>query len=114
MVEDPVAAGRAIMHESEGLGALDQVVERDVSTARPDEPPGLARVHDYRSRTASYRPIATASCAPVDAPDGTAARPKAPDSSVTSTSTVGLPRLSRIWRAWMSTMAVMRPLPFLT
>ena len=31
----------------------------------------------------------------------------APLSSVTSTSTVGLPRLSRISRAWMSAMAVM-------
>ena len=36
---------------------------------------------------------------PVDAPEGTAARPCAPDSSHTSTSTVGLPRESRIWRA---------------
>ena len=40
----------------------------------------------------------TASWAPVEAPDGTAARPSAPDSSPTSTSTVGLPRESRIWR----------------
>jgi hypothetical protein len=44
--------------------------------------------------------------APVDAPEGTAARPKLPSSSNTSTSTVGLPRLSRIWRAWTSRMAV--------
>jgi hypothetical protein len=48
-----------------------------------------------------------ASCAPVEAPDGTAARPMLPSSRVTSTSTVGLPRLSRIWRAWTSTIAVM-------
>ena len=41
----------------------------------------------------------TASNRPVEAPDGTAARPLAPDSSVTSTSMVGLPRESRIWRA---------------
>jgi hypothetical protein len=41
----------------------------------------------------------TASCSPVDAPDGTAARPNAPESSRTSTSTVGLPQLSRICRA---------------
>jgi len=45
--------------------------------------------------------------APVEAPEGTAARPMLPSSSVTSTSTVGLPRLSRIWRAWTSTIAVM-------
>src|SRR3954467_13196458 len=36
----------------------------------------------------------TASNSPVEAPDGTAARPDAPDASATSTSTVGLPRLS--------------------
>src|SRR5438270_10447093 len=40
-----------------------------------------------------------ASCAPVLAPLGTAARPSAPSHSFTSTSTVGLPRLSRISRA---------------
>jgi hypothetical protein len=44
---------------------------------------------------------------PVEAPDGTAARPKAPLSSVTSTSTVGLPRESRISRPVMSMIAVM-------
>ena len=38
-------------------------------------------------------------CTPVDAPEGTAARPKAPESSLTSASTVGFPRESRIWRA---------------
>ena len=46
-----------------------------------------------------YRPPpsrrSTASWAPVDAPDGTMARPRAPVSSRTSTSTVGLPRESR-------------------
>ena len=41
----------------------------------------------------------TASCTPVDAPDGTIARPSAPDSRRTSTSTVGLPRESRTCRA---------------
>ena len=40
-----------------------------------------------------------ASCSPVEAPLGTAARPMVPSSSVTSTSTVGLPRESRISRA---------------
>ena len=43
----------------------------------------------------------TASNSPVEAPEGTAASPRAPDSRATSTSTVGLPRESRIWRAWM-------------
>ena len=46
----------------------------------------------------------SASRVPVEAPDGTAARPTAPDSSVTSTSTVGLPRESRISRPWMLRM----------
>src|SRR3989441_3390291 len=41
----------------------------------------------------------TASCSPVEAPLGTAARPAAPLDSVTSASMVGLPRLSRISRA---------------
>src|SRR2546428_12227011 len=41
----------------------------------------------------------TASCSPVDAPLGTAARPAAPLDRVTSASSVGLPRLSRISRA---------------
>src|SRR3954469_643244 len=47
-----------------------------------------------------------ASREPVDAPEGTAARPIVPDSSRTSHSTVGLPRLSRISRPTMSTMAL--------
>jgi hypothetical protein len=37
---------------------------------------------------------------PIEAPEGTAARPNAPGARRTSTSTVGLPRLSKIWRAW--------------
>src|SRR5665647_2900954 len=52
-----------------------------------------------RSSTASY--------SPVDAPEGTAARPTTPDSSSTSTSTVGLPRESRICLAVTSMMVVM-------
>ena len=42
----------------------------------------------------------TASNSPVEAPEGTAARPVAPERRAISTSTVGLPRESRIWRAW--------------
>src|SRR5271168_649498 len=48
-----------------------------------------------------------ASFDPVDAPEGTAARPLMPDSSTTSASMVGLPRESRISRAMTSTMALM-------
>src|SRR5260370_22455903 len=40
-----------------------------------------------------------ASCSPVEAPEGTAARPSAPPASSTSASTVGLPRESMTWRA---------------
>ena len=45
---------------------------------------------------------------PVEAPEGPPARPREPSASMTSTSTVGLPRLSRISRPMMSTIAVMR------
>src|SRR5262245_37828339 len=49
-----------------------------------------------------------ASRLPVDAPDGTMARPNDPESSHTSTSTVGLPRESRISRAWSVRMSDIR------
>ena len=48
-----------------------------------------------------------ASLEPVDAPDGTAARPITPDSNNTSHSTVGFPRESKISRPIMSTIALM-------
>ncbi|CFN73728.1 Uncharacterised protein [Bordetella pertussis] len=48
-----------------------------------------------------------ASREPVEAPEGTEARPIAPDSSSTSHSTVGLPRESRISRPMISTIALM-------
>src|ERR1700681_4205581 len=60
-----------------------------------------------RYRALSPSRSSTASCAPVEAPDGTPARPREPSSSTKSTSTVGLPRLSRISRPMISTMAVM-------
>src|SRR2546423_15337055 len=49
----------------------------------------------------------TASCSPVEAPLGTAARPAAPLDKVTSASIVGLPRLSRISRAWTEMIVLM-------
>src|SRR5574343_26995 len=48
-----------------------------------------------------------ASRLPVEAPEGTAARPITPLSSSTSHSTVGLPRLSRTSRPTISTIALM-------
>lgn len=47
-----------------------------------------------------------ASCSPVEAPEGTAARPRVPSARMTSASTVGLPRESRMERARISEMAV--------
>jgi hypothetical protein len=48
---------------------------------------------------------------PVDAPDGTAARPIAPFATITSASTVGLPRESMISRALMSAIFVIASIP---
>src|SRR5262249_35829849 len=48
-----------------------------------------------------------ASNSPVDAPDGTAALPHAPERRLSSTSTVGLPRLSRICLACTCSISLM-------
>src|SRR5665213_3630911 len=80
-------------------------------------PPRASNISPLTASTALRTPLpkylvlspsrsSTASCAPVEAPEGTAARPNEPSSSTTSTSTVGLPRLSSIWRPIISTMAV--------
>src|SRR3990172_6237904 len=50
-----------------------------------------------------------ASFSPVEAPDGTAARPQAPLSSVISASIVGFPRESKICRPLISRIALMLP-----
>src|SRR6185295_4629501 len=50
-----------------------------------------------------------ASFSPVEAPDGTAARPLAPLSSATSASIVGFPRESKIWRPLISRIALILP-----
>src|SRR5438132_11808449 len=52
-----------------------------------------------------------ASFSPVDAPDGTAARPRAPLSNTTSTSTVGFPRESRICRPLISRITLISLFP---
>ncbi len=54
----------------------------------------------------------SASCLPVDAPDGTCALPKAPDSVIQSTSIVGFPLESRISLATISSIRLIPP-PFL-
>ena len=91
-----------------------------VGRVEPDD--GVGDLAVRRSRPPASRPCrrrrsppsrsSTASCTPVDAPEGTAARPTAPDSSSTSTSTVGLPRESRIWRAWTWAIALIRWSPW--
>ncbi len=60
----------------------------------------------YRSLSPSRNSIA--SCSPVLAPLGTAARPVVPSDRITSASMVGLPRLSRISRALMRSIVVMK------
>ena len=59
-----------------------------------------------RSSASSPSRSSSASCSPVEAPEGTAARPVAPERRATSTSTVGLPRESRIWRAWTASISL--------
>src|SRR5438046_7444317 len=54
----------------------------------------------------SPSPRSRASCSPLEAPEGTAARPSAPPSSMTSASTVALPRESMTWPAWMPVILV--------
>ena len=51
----------------------------------------------------------TASRVPVEAPDGTPARPRLPSSRRTSASIVGLPRESRISRARISAILIIYP-----
>src|SRR6187402_1247591 len=53
----------------------------------------------------------TASRVPVEAPLGTAARPKEPSARVISASRVGLPRESRISRAWILVISVVMRFP---
>src|SRR5882724_5405552 len=94
------------------------IVSSILTCASASMPPTASKISPLTASTALRTPLpryralspsrsSTASCAPVEAPDGTAARPSAPSSSTTSTSTVGLPRLSKISRPIMSTMAVM-------
>ena len=61
-----------------------------------------------------YRPLSpsrnsTASCSPVEAPEGTEAETQSNPSSLTMTRTVGLPRESRISNAFTASMLVDMP-----
>ena len=68
----------------------------------------LHRLLDTFARITLLSPSrsSSASCSPVEAPLGTAARPNAPDTVFTSTSMVGLPLESRISLAWISTICI--------
>src|SRR5215204_7366176 len=66
--------------------------------------PSTALLTPFPPKRASPSRSSTASKAPVEAPEGTAARPSEPSSRMTSTSTVGLPRESRISRAPMNSI----------
>src|SRR5439155_26545386 len=61
-----------------------------------------------RPRKRSFSPSRSshASCSPLLAPLGTMALPVAPPASVTTASTVGLPRESMTWRPWTRTIFV--------
>ena len=110
---EPLLVGRAVELDHRlvdvdlvlGFHAADRLEDLAVD--------GLDRLLDALAEDSAAPPSrsSTASCAPVEAPDGTAARPIEPSSSTTSTSTVGLPRLSRISRPTMSMMAVMSKVP---
>ena len=94
--------------------ALLSVPSRSISSrsrrrwSRPSRPTTASAISPLTLATARPTPLppkrlppsrsSTASKAPVDAPEGTMARPSAPLSSTTSTSTVGLPRESRTSR----------------
>jgi hypothetical protein len=77
---------------------LGPMIELTLSTAFITPLPIQSAFTPSRSSSASY--------APVLAPLGTAAR-KRPSSVITSTSTVGLPRLSKIWRALTALIVAM-------
>ena len=61
-----------------------------------------------RAEHALFHPAA-ALPAPVEAPEGTAARPNEPSSNSTSTSIVGFPRESRISRALIHSIVALSP-----
>ena len=64
----------------------------------------------YRALSPSLS--STASCSPVDAPEGTIARDSVPSSNFTSTSTVGFPLESRTSRAKIFEIFILRFLFF--
>ena len=88
-----------------GLVGRVEAVDRRARSCRSRWRPPSARPC-RRSAPCRRRASSTASWAPVDAPDGTAARPTEPSPRTTSTSIVGLPRESRISRASTTSIVV--------
>src|SRR5579884_3342466 len=68
--------------------------------------PATARPTAFPPKASPPSRSSTASKVPVEAPDGTMARPLAPLDRNTSASTVGLPRESRTWRPTTVSMAL--------
>ena len=84
---------------------LVQAAGRDDGSS--DDRADAATVKPQQSEWEYRDPDDPMAVGPVDAPLGTAARPTAPESRSTSTSTVGLPRESRISRPTTSSMVLM-------
>src|SRR2546428_327726 len=105
-----------------GVPSRSSIAQSTGSCSSGDIPSSRGPITSSTFFTASSTPLprkrlwspsrsSTASCSPVDAPLGTAARPAAPLASVTSASMVGLPRLSRISRACTEMIVLMGPYP---
>ncbi len=99
-----------------GVPSASSIARSTASWSRASRPVTASASSPLALATACVTPLppqasppsrsSTASNSPVEAPDGTAARPLAPEASVTSTSTVGFPRLSRICRAWTCSISL--------
>ena len=103
-----------------GVASRSSIVRSMSSCSRASKPLSAPAIGPLMLETAVRTPLprkrsrspsrsSTASWAPVDAPEGTAARPRTPVSRRTSASTVGLPLESRISRPFTSTIADIQP-----
>src|ERR1017187_624448 len=100
-----IRLSRAAWSEASAPFSADSI-SLTLATARSTPLPPYRFLSPSRSSIASRLPV--------DAPEGTAARPKLPSERRTSTSTVGLPRESRICRAWIEVIVIIEWDPFIT
>ena len=98
-------AARDLVSRSIVVTALDEIMPASADGLVQD----ATRALDRSVFPEVFEGLGPEPIAPVEAPEGTAARPSEPSSSRTSTSTVGLPRLSKISRPVMSIMAISAP-----